>query len=326
MEKPILQYNNGVVAAKLDRTEKELVCGVSFHIFPGESLALIGETGSGKTLIAQSIMGVLPGNVSLVSGEISFCGNTLPKGKKLRSMLGREIVYIPQNGHEFLDPSRSIRRQLFDSIGKLGVAPSQRYAFACEKLAQVGFAQPEAILKQYPFQLSGGMAQRVTIALALCSEAKLLIADEPTTALDVTIQAQILDLLRNLKDKINSSIMLITHDLGVIAEMADYVVVMYAGRVVEKGTAQEIFANPAHPYTIGLMASKPMVGKKVDKLYSIPGKVPNPINMPNYCYFKDRCEMCVDGCQGEYPHMIQLSPTHMVSCYRYYGKEDAQNG
>ena len=130
MEKPILQYNNGVVAAKLDRTEKELVCGVSFHIFPGESLALIGETGSGKTLIAQSIMGVLPGNVSLVSGEISFCGNTLPKGKKLRSMLGREIVYIPQNGHEFLDPSRSIRRQLFDSIGKLGVVPSQRYALA----------------------------------------------------------------------------------------------------------------------------------------------------------------------------------------------------
>ena len=138
--------------------------------------------------------------------------------------------------------------------------------------------------------------------------------------------AQILDLLRNLKDQINSSIMFITHDLGVIAEMADYVVVMYAGRIVEQGTAEEIFAHPAHPYTIGLMASKPVVGKQVDKLYSIPGKVPNPINMPNYCYFKDRCEMCVEGCQGEYPHMIQLSPTHMVSCYRYYGKEDAQNG
>ena len=178
----------------------------------------------------------------------------------------------------------------------------------------------------YPPELSGGMRQRVMIAMALSCNPRLIIADEPTTALDVTIQAQILDLLRNLKDKINSSIMLITHDLGVIAEMADYVVVMYAGRVVEKGTAEEIFANPAHPYTIGLMASKPMVGKKVDKLYSIPGKVPNPINMPNYCYFKDRCEMCVEGCQGEYPHMIQLSPTHMVSCYRYYGKEDAQNG
>ncbi|MEE0096214.1 MAG: oligopeptide/dipeptide ABC transporter ATP-binding protein, partial [Oscillospiraceae bacterium] len=139
-------------------------------------------------------------------------------------------------------------------------------------------------------------------------------------ALDVTIQAQILDLLRNLKDKINSSIMLITHDLGVIAEMADYVVVMYAGRVVEKGTAQEIFENPAHPYTIGLMASKPVVGKKVDRLYSIPGKVPNPVNMPNYCYFKDRCEMCVDACQGKYPEVIKLSDTHEVSCYRYYDK------
>ena len=134
----------------------------------------------------------------------------------------------------------------------------------------------------------------------------------------VTIQAQILDLLRQLKDKVNSSIMLITHDLGVIAEMADYVVVMYAGRIVEKGTADDIFHHPAHPYTIGLMNSKPVVGKKVDKLYSIPGKVPNPVNMPNYCYFKDRCEMCLDRCSGEYPHEISLSDTHKVICYRYY--------
>ena len=130
--------------------------------------------------------------------------------------------------------------------------------------------------------------------------------------------AQILDLLRNLKDQINSSIMFITHDLGVIAEMADYVVVMYAGRIVEQGTAEEIFSHPAHPYTIGLMASKPVVGRQVDKLYSIPGKVPNPINMPNYCYFKDRCEMCVNGCEGDYPHEVSISPTHKVSCYRYY--------
>ena len=142
----------------------------------------------------------------------------------------------------------------------------------------------------------------------------------------MTIQAQILDLLRNLKDKINSSIMLITHDLGVIAEMADYVVVMYAGRVVEKGTVQEIFENPAHPYTIGLMASKPVVGKKVDRLYSIPGKVPNPVNMPNYCYFKDRCEMCVGACDGAYPGVVKLSDTHLVSCYRYYDKGEKENG
>lgn len=185
-------------------------------------------------------------------------------------------------------------------------------------LTLVGVNEPEKRVKQYPYELSGGMRQRVMIAMALACNPKVIIADEPTTALDVTIQAQILDLLRNLKDRINSSIMLITHDLGVIAEMADYVVVMYAGRVVEKGTAQEIFANPAHPYTIGLMASKPIVGKKVDRLYSIPGKVPNPVNMPNYCYFKDRCEMALPCCDGEYPCEISLSPTHKVSCYRYY--------
>ena len=160
------------------------------------------------------------------------------------------------------------------------------------------------------------MRQRICIAMALACNPKLIIADEPTTALDVTIQAQVLDLLRNLKDKINSSIMLITHDLGVVAEMADYVVVMYAGRVVEKGTAREIFKDPRHPYTIGLMNSKPVVGKHIDKLYSIPGSVPNPVDMPNYCYFKDRCEMCVEGCEGAYPAAYHVSPTHVVSCYR----------
>jgi len=185
-----------------------------------------------------------------------------------------------------------------------------------EMLDMVGIANKEGVYAMYPHELSGGMRQRIMIAMALACDPKLIIADEPTTALDVTIQAQILDLLRNLKDKINSSIMLITHDLGVVAEMADYVVVMYAGRVVEKGTAREIFKDPRHPYTIGLMNSKPVVGKKVDKLYSIPGNVPNPVNMPDYCYFRERCEMCVEGCSGKYPGMYQVSPTHFVSCYR----------
>ena len=184
-------------------------------------------------------------------------------------------------------------------------------------LETVGIANSKGVYNMFPHELSGGMRQRVMIAMALACNPRVIIADEPTTALDVTIQAQILDLLRQLKDSINSSIMLITHDLGVIAEMADYVVVMYAGRVVEKGTAEEIFEHPSHPYTIGLMASKPVVGKQVDKLYSIPGKVPNPVNMPNYCYFKDRCEMCVEGCSGAYPPEISLSETHRVSCYRY---------
>jgi len=186
-----------------------------------------------------------------------------------------------------------------------------------EMLQLVGIANCEGVYRMYPHELSGGMRQRICIAIGLACDPKLIIADEPTTALDVTIQAQILDLLRGLKDRINSSIMLITHDLGVIAEMADYVVVMYAGRVVEQGTVQEIFSNPSHPYTIGLMNSKPVVGKEVDRLYSIPGNVPNPINMPNYCYFKDRCEMCVKECSGAYPKEVQLSPTHVVSCYRF---------
>ena len=189
----------------------------------------------------------------------------------------------------------------------------------------VGIANSEGVYKMYPHELSGGMRQRVMIAMALACNPRIIIADEPTTALDVTIQAQILDLLRNLKDKINSSIMLITHDLGVIAEMADYVVVMYAGRIVEKGTAEDIFYHPSHPYTIGLMASKPVVGVETEELYSIPGKVPNPVNMPNYCYFRDRCEMCMECCNGEYPKEVRISDTHVVSCYRYYDeyKEEA---
>lgn len=211
--------------------------------------------------------------------------------------------------------------ELHDGAGKSKEDIKKR---TIELLEMVGIANSEGVYKMFPHELSGGMRQRVMIAMALACNPKLIIADEPTTALDVTIQAQILDLLRQLKDRINSSIMLITHDLGVIAEMADYVVVMYAGRVVERGTAKEIFASPAHPYTIGLMASKPVVGKKVDSLYSIPGKVPNPINMPNYCYFKDRCEMCVAECDGDYPKEIHLSPTHTVTCYRYCNKKEEQ--
>ena len=164
-------------------------------------------------------------------------------------------------------------------------------------------------------ELSGGMRQRVMIAMALSCHPKLIIADEPTTALDVTIQAQILDLLRDVKKQINGSIMLITHDLGVIAEMADYVVVMYAGRIIEQGTAKEIFDNPMHPYTVGLQKSKPAVNKKVDRLYSIPGSVPNPVNMPSYCYFRDRCNRRCEMCNGDYPEMIQVSPTHKVACH-----------
>ena len=181
---------------------------------------------------------------------------------------------------------------------------------------------PERVYASYPHELSGGMRQRVMIAMALAGEPRLIIADEPTTALDVTIQAQILDLFNDLKQRINGSILLITHDLGVIAEMADYVVVMYAGRIIEKGTASEIFHNPLHPYTQGLQKSKPTMKSSSDKLFNIPGNVPNPINMPDYCYFKERCSQCIHKCSGEYPEMVQVSPTHFVACHLYESKEN----
>ena len=308
------------------RTKKGIVKavnGVSYSVETGRTLGVVGESGSGKSVSAMSILQLLDGNGYIDSGEILFEGRDLTKltEKEMYSVRGNDISVIFQEPMTSLNPVFRIGAQideviaLHDGEGKSKEDIKKR---TVEMLEMVGIANSQGVYEMYPHELSGGMRQRVMIAMALACNPKVIIADEPTTALDVTIQAQILDLLRNLKDRINSSIMLITHDLGVIAEMADYVVVMYAGRVVEKGTAQEIFANPAHPYTIGLMASKPIVGKKVDRLYSIPGKVPNPVNMPNYCYFKDRCEMALPCCDGEYPCEISLSPTHKVSCYRYY--------
>ncbi len=239
----------------------------------------------------------------------------------MRSIRGREISMIFQEPMTSLNPVFTIGNQL-DEVGKLhieGISKKSVKARSIEMLKLVGIADPEGVYKKYPHQLSGGMRQRVMIAIALLCNPKLIVADEPTTALDVTIQAQILDLLREIKHKINGSIMLITHDLGVVAEMADYVVVMYAGKVIETGTAEDIFDRPLHPYTIGLQKSKPTVDGKVDELYCIPGFVPNPINMPNYCYFRDRCEKCMEKCSGEYPELIKVSDTHSVSCYLYEG-------
>ena len=241
---------------------------------------------------------------------------------------GREIAMIFQEPMTSLNPVFTIGYQL-DEMTLLHVGGATRQMAkekSIEMLKLVGIAMPDHVYASYPHQLSGGMRQRVMIAMALCCNPKLIIADEPTTALDVTIQAQILDLLRDVKEKISGSIMLITHDLGVIAEMVDYVVVMYSGRIVEKGTVQEIFKNPLHPYTIGLQKSKPVVGREVDRLYSIPGNVPNPINMKQHCYFRDRCEMQCDKCRGDYPPMIRVSDTHYVACYRALEKTEEEAG
>ena len=310
------------------------VDGVTYQVPIGKTVGVVGESGCGKSVTSLSLMQLLQRpQGQIVSGEIRLnLGNheainvAKTPDSVMQHLRGNYISMIFQEPMTALNPVFRIGEQVNEVIALHdgeGKSEADIKARTIELLELVGIANSEGVYKMYPHELSGGMRQRVMIAMALACNPKLIIADEPTTALDVTIQAQILDLLRNLKDKINSSIMFITHDLGVIAEMADYVVVMYAGRIVEMGTAEDIFLHPAHPYTIGLMDSKPVVGKKVDKLYSIPGKVPNPVNMPNYCYFRDRCERRLSCCDGEYPCQIQLSETHRVSCYRYYEENAA---
>ena len=301
------------------------VDGVSFEVPQGKTVGIVGESGCGKSVTSLSLMQLVQRPAGqTVEGEIRFNDGSRTinvvnaPGSVMQKLRGNKMSMIFQEPMTSLNPVFRIGAQVDEVIALHNpeMTPEQVKARTIEMLQMVGIANKEGVYSMYPHELSGGMRQRIMIAMALACDPKLIIADEPTTALDVTIQAQILDLLRNLKDKINSSIMLITHDLGVVAEMADYVVVMYAGRVVEKGTAREIFKDPRHPYTIGLMNSKPVVGKHVDKLYSIPGNVPNPIDMPDYCYFKDRCEMCVEKCSGKYPGVYKVSPTHEVSCYR----------
>ncbi|MBQ1547788.1 MAG: ABC transporter ATP-binding protein, partial [Lachnospiraceae bacterium] len=309
------------------------VDGVSFDVPIGKTIGIVGESGCGKSVTSLSLMQLLQrpqgqivsGSIRLNRGEKCYDIAKCPQ-EVMQDLRGNAISMIFQEPMTSLNPVFRIGDQVDEVIalheGK-GKSKEEIRKQTIESLELVGIANAEGVANMYPHELSGGMRQRVMIAMALSCKPRVIIADEPTTALDVTIQAQILDLLRSLKDKTNASIMLITHDLGVIAEMADYVVVMYAGRIVEKGTAEEIFYHPSHPYTLGLMASKPVVGREVSELYSIPGKVPNPVNMPDYCYFRDRCEMRFNcngncPCDGEYPGFVKLSDTHYVSCYRYY--------
>ena len=304
------------------------VDGVTFSVPAGKTVGVVGESGCGKSVTSLSLMQLLQrpqgqiveGSIRLNLGEKAYDITKTPD-KVMQHLRGSVMSMIFQEPMTSLNPVFRIGKQL-DEVVALhdgeGKTKDDIRAQSVHALEMVGIANAAGVYKMYPHELSGGMRQRVMIAMALSCNPRLIIADEPTTALDVTIQAQILDLLRHLKENIHASIMLITHDLGVIAEMADYVVVMYSGRIVEAGTAKEVFANPSHPYTIGLMESKPVVGRQVEALYSIPGKVPNPVNMPDYCYFRDRCDKRIAGtCDGAYPDEINLSETHRVSCYRY---------
>ena len=331
------------------------VNGVSLNIPKNATVGIVGESGCGKSVTSMSVMRLIQGpSGQIYSGSIRFKshdykrdekGNPIPTTledgtveyemeekvfdiaempmSEIHRIRGRQISMIFQEPMTSLNPVFTIGNQLDEVvfIHTPGATKEMAKARSLEMLSLVGIAAPERVYNSYPHELSGGMRQRVMISMALACDPRLIIADEPTTALDVTIQAQILDLLRELKDRISGSIMLITHDLGIIAEMADYVVVMYAGRVIERGTVQEIFHNPLHPYTIGLQKSKPTMDSDTDTLFNIPGNVPNPVNMPNYCYFKDRCSKCIGKCSGDYPCMVQVSPTHYVACH-LYGEEN----
>ena len=314
------------------------VNGVSLDIPKNATVGIVGESGCGKSVTSMSVMRLLQGPTGQIySGEIRFNAKEADGTDKvydiakmpirdIHKIRGNQIAMIFQEPMTSLNPVFTIGQQLDEVtfINKKGATKEEAKAKSMEMLNLVGIAAPDRVYAAFPHELSGGMRQRVMIAMALAADPRLIIADEPTTALDVTIQAQILDLLRDLKDKIDGSIMLITHDLGIIAEMADYVVVMYAGKVIEKGTAREIFHNPMHPYTIGLQKSKPTLKSDSDMLFNIPGNVPNPVNMPNYCYFKERCDRCIEKCSGDYPCMVRVSPTHFVSCHLY--EEEKNNG
>ena len=324
----VVEFDNVCTYFFTDVGVVKAVDGVSYEIPVGKTVGVVGESGCGKSVTSLSLMQLLQRpSGQVVGGEIRF---NLGDGTAynivntpnaiMEKIRGNRISMIFQEPMTALNPVFCIGDQV-DEVTLLHhpeLSKEQVKARTLEMLELVGIANKEGVYNMYPHELSGGMRQRICIAIALACSPSLIIADEPTTALDVTIQAQILDLLQNLKDKLNSSIMLITHDLGVVAGMADYVVVMYAGRVVEKGTTDDIFHHPSHPYTIGLMKSKPVVGKKVDELYNIPGNVPNPVEMPNYCYFRDRCEMQCERCRGDYPPEIRISDTHIVACYRYF--------
>ena len=340
-----------------DQGVVKAVNGVSFDIPKNATVGVVGESGCGKSVTSMSVMRLLQGpQGQIYSGSIRFRANDykkdahgklIPVGepdadgnvkyeteekvydiakmpiREMHRLRGKQIAMIFQEPMTSLNPVFTIGAQLDEVtfIHVPGATKAMAKAKSIEMLNLVGIAMPERVYKSYPHELSGGMRQRVMIAMALACNPRLIIADEPTTALDVTIQAQILDLLGELKKKMDGSILLITHDLGVIAEMADYVVVMYAGRIIEKGTVQEIFHNPLHPYTVGLQKSKPTLDSDTDTLFNIPGNVPNPINMPDHCYFKERCSKCTKKCSGDYPGMIQVSPTHFVACH-LYDKED----
>jgi peptide/nickel transport system ATP-binding protein len=313
----ILEVKNLKTTFKTDNGTVSVVDGVDFSIKPGETLGVVGESGCGKSVTSLSVMRLLPSNASN-EGSITFQGKeliSLPE-KHMQKVRGNDIAMIFQEPMTSLNPLHTVGRQIEEAvILHMSISKQEAKERAIKMLNAVGMPRAQEIYGEYPHQLSGGMRQRVMIAMAMACDPKLIIADEPTTALDVTIQAQILDLMRDLKDKTGTSIMLITHDLGVVAEMCDRVIVMYAGQVVEETDVQTLFENPKHPYTMGLIDSIPSFEDEKEYLNTIPGSVPLPYEMPKGCRFAPRCSWAKEICHQQAPELMEIESQHKCRCW-----------
>ena len=318
MDTPMLQVKNLCTSFNVDAGEVRAVNGISFNLDKGKVLGIVGESGSGKSVTAYSIMRILVEPGKIVGGEILFNGEDIVKysKKQMREFRGKRVSIIFQDPMTSLNPTFTIGNQLREAILlHTDRNRAEANARALEMLQLVGVNEPEKRLKQYPHELSGGMRQRVMIAMALACEPDILIADEPTTALDVTIQAQILEMMKDLQKKMGMAIIMITHDLGVIADMCDEIIVMYAGRVCERGTVDEIFYNPRHEYTKGLLRSIPTLNGGHDKLIPIAGSPVDLTNLPAGCAFASRCDHCMKICLTDQPEEVRVNDSHIASCW-----------
>lgn len=320
---PLLEVKNLKTSFKIGKKWVPAVEQVSFHVDPGETLGIVGESGCGKSVTSMSVMRLLPkATTKIEADEILLNGKNIAaySDKEMAQVRGKGIGMIFQDSMTSLNPVKTIGKQLDEAfIVHHSCDQNEAKPRSIEMLTKVGIPSPEKRYGEYPHQLSGGMRQRVMIAMALAQNPSLIIADESTTALDVTIQAQIMELMKEMKEKTGVSIMLITHDMGVVAEMADKIMVMYAGMVIEYATAREIFKDPKHPYTKGLLASIPRKDKDIDRLYTIEGTVPSLTSMPKGCRFCDRCTCAMEKCRNEQPPMYQFGE-RSVRCFLYEDK------
>ena len=319
MGKKVLEVKDLVTTFRIGKKEYEVLRGVSFDIEENETLCMVGESGCGKSVTTLSIMDLLPNNGRVVSGSIKLNGQELTtlSPKERNALRGKQMGMIFQEPMTALNPLLTIGRQMTEGLRlHLGMSREEAYETAVSYLEKVGIANPGDRMKQYPFQLSGGLRQRVMIAMVMAAQPSLLIADEPTTALDVTIQKQVLVLLNRLKKDVSTGILFITHDLGVVAEIADRVIILYSGRKVEEGSIEAIFSRPLHPYTVGLMKAVPNVDVDDFDIQPIPGTFPNITEETGGCRFHPRCPYATDRCRTEVPAEMEIAPGHFVCCHK----------